>query len=342
MKTRITIRDIAAQAGVHFSTVARALRNDSRLTAETRQRIQGLAETLGYSPDPAVTALAAYRSDRIRDSYSGTVIWLTTHQTRDNWRRVPDFVSLHRAAEARANALGYTLEVVCLPDLGSSAERATRTLTARGIAGILVPPSHANRIRIRLDWSRFCAISLSYTISYPKLHLATNHQYRSMSILMRRLRRLGYRRMALVLVSDERVDHNWLAGFLVEQRRLRPADRIPDFNSARCSEEEIGQWLAVHRPDVVISQDRRVRKVMEDLGWKIPGDIGLAYPDCQPGSDVSGITQNFQKVGEVAFDHLVGMLHRGERGIPAIPIRLLVEGTWVEGSTVRRVNSGAR
>jgi hypothetical protein len=28
------------------------------------------------------------------------------------------------------------------------------------------------------------------------------------------------------------------------------------------------------------------------------------------------------------------MLHRNERGIPAIPYRLMVEGTWREGKTL--------
>jgi hypothetical protein len=36
----------------------------------------------------------------------------------------------------------------------------------------------------------------------------------------------------------------------------------------------------------------------------------------------------------MAVDFLVDMLHRNERGIPAIPYRLMVEGSWCEGKTV--------
>jgi hypothetical protein len=32
---------------------------------------------------------------------------------------------------------------------------------------------------------------------------------------------------------------------------------------------------------------------------------------------------------------MVDMLHRGEKGIPKIPLCTLVEGTWVEGPTIR-------
>jgi LacI family transcriptional regulator len=58
---RIGVRDIAKLAGVHFTTVGLALRDSPRLPRSTRLKIQQIAATLGYRPDPRLTVLNAYR-----------------------------------------------------------------------------------------------------------------------------------------------------------------------------------------------------------------------------------------------------------------------------------------
>ncbi len=62
MPRRITIRDIAERAGVHYSTVSLALRNSPRLRPEICARIRAIADELNYLPDPAMAALSAYRN----------------------------------------------------------------------------------------------------------------------------------------------------------------------------------------------------------------------------------------------------------------------------------------
>jgi LacI family transcriptional regulator len=46
--------------------------------------------------------------------------------------------------------------------------------------------------------------------------------------------------------------------------------------------------------------------------------------------------KNSFQIGVMAIDLLVDMLHRNERGIPARPYLLMVEGSWVEGNTLRK------
>ena len=59
-----------------------------------------------------------------------------------------------------------------------------------------------------------------------------------------------------------------------------------------------------------------------------------ASPD-QSGK-IAGIYQNSPTIGRVAVDFLVGMVQRNERGIPSLPHTILVDGTWVDGDTVRK------
>lgn len=53
-----TIYEVARRAGVATSTVSRALRNDPRISAGTRQRVLDAAEELNYVPRAAAQALA--------------------------------------------------------------------------------------------------------------------------------------------------------------------------------------------------------------------------------------------------------------------------------------------
>lgn len=63
---RVTLKQVAAKAGVHVSTAWRALKNDTYVDAAKRARIRAVAKELGYTPDPMLTALSHYRGGRIR------------------------------------------------------------------------------------------------------------------------------------------------------------------------------------------------------------------------------------------------------------------------------------
>lgn len=54
---RVTVAEIAREAGVSLSTVSLALRGRGNLPVETRQRIQEIARELGYLPRPALRQL---------------------------------------------------------------------------------------------------------------------------------------------------------------------------------------------------------------------------------------------------------------------------------------------
>ncbi|MFT8872401.1 MAG: LacI family DNA-binding transcriptional regulator [Sporolactobacillus sp.] len=47
----LTIRDIATKAGVSVSTASRALNNNPRISEHTRQRVQDIANSVGYLPN---------------------------------------------------------------------------------------------------------------------------------------------------------------------------------------------------------------------------------------------------------------------------------------------------
>ena len=52
MVSRVSIRDVAREAGVSVTTVSHALNGKGRLNPETRERVREIADRLGYRPNP--------------------------------------------------------------------------------------------------------------------------------------------------------------------------------------------------------------------------------------------------------------------------------------------------
>jgi DNA-binding LacI/PurR family transcriptional regulator len=63
--SRVSIRDVAREAGVSVTTVSHALNGKGRLNPETRERVREIADRLGYRPNPAARSLVSGRTGLI-------------------------------------------------------------------------------------------------------------------------------------------------------------------------------------------------------------------------------------------------------------------------------------
>src|SRR5215210_7018028 len=93
----VTLHDVAREAGVAVSTVSRALSDPDRVNVRTRERVQAVAQELGYRPNRLAQALP-------------------TGRTRMLAVLVPDITNPHnfglvRGAEAQARAAGSMLVI---------------------------------------------------------------------------------------------------------------------------------------------------------------------------------------------------------------------------------------
>ncbi|HEY8966955.1 MAG TPA: LacI family DNA-binding transcriptional regulator [Candidatus Methylacidiphilales bacterium] len=340
---RVTLRDVALEAGVHLATVSRALRNDKRLAPATIAKIRATAGRMGYVPDPMLSGLAAYRSLKGKPSFQSTLAWITNHFTRDGWRK--DFDLYYQGASERAARLGYRLEAFWLRERGMTGKRMTQILRTRNISGLIVAPQPRTKMRIRLSWEFFSAVAMGYTLAWPRLHLVTNDQFDAMSQIVRQLRAHGYRRIGLAMHSryDARINHGWTGAFLAARELWPEREQLPIFSYSRFDPELFAQWLRAHRPEAVVGEGWLGGEIRK-LGYDIPGDIGLATygrPASEEMADYSGADENFVLTGARAVDLVVGMIHLGERGIPQVPQRLLTEGVWRDGTTLRFVHRDA-
>lgn len=338
---RPTIRDVAEAAGCHYSTVSLALHGHPRIPEKTKARIREAAERLGYRPDAALAALCAYRTMK-RPVHEQTVIaWLTNYQTAALWKSSACNCDYFEGASSRATERGYHLESFWLGAPGMTSERMSKILWARGIQGVLLPPQE-RLTTLDLAWENLSAVTFGYTLVRPRLHLVSNHEYRTMGALITELIQRGYQRIGLVDLRDhdERVDHNWLAAYLVEQQRLFQKNRLPSLLLPEWNSNALLDWTKRHRPDVIVTKLPEVLRTLKRAGINVPDDMGVAFHSLDEKiQGLSGMKKNSFQIGVMAVDLLVDMLHRGERGLPERPSLLMVEGAWSEGSTLRQANT---
>lgn len=62
---KVTIKDIAREAGVSVSTVSRAINNSGRIDARTKDKIEQIIKSLDYSPNTAAQSLKTQRTRNI-------------------------------------------------------------------------------------------------------------------------------------------------------------------------------------------------------------------------------------------------------------------------------------
>ena len=338
LQTRPTIRDIARQTGFHYSTVSLALHDHPRIPEATKRVIREAAQGLGYHPDAMLSALCAYRLMKRQPTEQTVIAWITNHRTRSGWRTSACTRDYFEGASHRATERGYRLETFWLSETGMTEQRMSRILWTRGIQGVLLPPQE-HLSTIELDWEDLSAVTFGYTLVHPRLHLVSNHEYRTMGTLFAELEKRYYQRVGLVNLRehDKRVDNNWLAAYLVEQTRLEAEHQLPPLVLEQWNAETFLSWVEHYRPDAIVTRLPEVHRSLKRAGYRVPDDIGVAYHTLDERSRyLSGMKKNSFQIGVMAVDLLIDMLHRNERGIPIRPYLLMVEGSWVEGNTLRK------
>jgi DNA-binding LacI/PurR family transcriptional regulator len=345
---RVSLRTIAAALQISVMTVSRALRAGRNVRPQMRDKVLRMAEQLGYCPDARMLELMAHiRSDK-RRGFTGTLAFLrgcagaglpaqdmTTNREH-----------LH-GAKQRAEEMGYRLLVQDIPFDGAHDERIHRILRARGVTGVILYPPEGLGLDLKFDCSGYSAVVLGTTIARPILHRVTGNERSAVQVCLREAARRGYHRIGLVMHqrADINTDHEFLPAFLTYQFFLPPADLIPvciyrDWSES--SQPNIVAWYNKYCPDLIISTDCDTLRWLRTHGVQVPDRCGFMYlainnDDRKLG--YAGTTQNAEAVGALVVDKVIAQIQRNEQGMPALPVDSFVEASWVEGTTVRALQT---
>ena len=330
MKEWISLKDVAASAGVSSMTVSRALRNDPRVAHETSLRIRQAAEKLGYQSDPVIRQMMGYmRKARVRRRSEIVAFIWPDISTREAAKH-PQLMRLIQGATARAESMGFGLDQFALKDPGLSVRRLESILKNRAVQCVILAPVF-NRAHghLRFDWSRYASVTIGLGLWRPQLHRVHSDHYGSMTLVMRKLARLGHKRIVFIVdkMIHERMHGSWAASFLMHH----PLGVVEGSKMLLISDETQTKSVAkkLHHLGAEV-----LVEAMNDRAWWMeqfrPPDgirlITMAYSEEYP--KVPGLDQRDDLLGAHAFDMVMAQFHRRETGVPENPKVMLCQGSW--------------
>jgi LacI family transcriptional regulator len=334
-----TLRSVAARLGVSVFTVSEALRDSPRVRPSTRERVKAEAALQGYVPNALLGgALSAVRRSR-HQRFRGTLALIHADD-----RDPQHYVVFHRAitdgARARAHELGFATERLWLGESapGLAAARLPGVLRARGISGAVLLPFHRPRDLSDLDLARLAVVQMDHSVLHPRLHTILPDHYVSMTRVLERLAARGYRRIGLCLESrkDERILRKWSAAFHAFMRRTRrPANTLTLIGPA-LERDAFRTWVRATRPDVILGHADEIPRWLGEMKRRVPEDVGFVNLNLtEAARPCAGLDLGPARLGAVAIETVVAMLHRRESGVPEQPQAIALEARWCEGPTLR-------
>src|SRR5947199_5017941 len=124
---RVTLRDVAVQAGVSRATASLVLRGTGRVSDETRERVFATMEELGYVYDRVAASL--------RNQHAGFVGVVITNISN------PFFAELFKGLESELIAAGMVPLLASTGDDRGQQDRVLRMLREHQVAGLALVPA---------------------------------------------------------------------------------------------------------------------------------------------------------------------------------------------------------
>ncbi len=346
---RITLRDVAREAGVSHVTVSRALRNDPTISLARRKGVKRLADKMGYRPDPALAALAAYRFANQSHKIQSALAWVNHWEQPERLRGYREFNNYWLGAMHAAERFGYHLDDLRWTQ-DMPARRFERILLTRNVRGVLIPPHRKPPDWGEFDWGKFSIVRFGLSVRTPDSHLVTSDQLRATVMAIQKISRYGYRRIGMVvgIELDSNIGGNYTGGFFAAQKLFKQDSALslllvdseapaPNEESPKTTaklKQSLQMWMAKHKLDAVLTTDPRVPGLICELGYRIPEDIAVAGTSISDIPVDAGINQNGEMIGRIAVETLISNINLNERGEPVAPCRILIESSWQDGKSL--------
>ena len=334
---RITIRDVAALAGVSVSTVSYVLHDNPLINVETRRRVQDAIATLGYRPNTTARNLKASET---------RLIGYAWHKVQDPVQRnhVLDRF-LYEMAQAAEGKDYHVLTFA--PADAREAEGYTDLIRTSRVDGFVLSDTtyHDPRIRrlqdLRIPFACFGRANPEWEFPY-----ADDDGHRGVGLVVEHLLAQGHSDIAMLswpegnVVGDNRAqgyrDALAAAGLGARAGRLV---RTPNdvAHAAQAAEAVLANRP---RPTAIVCATDiialGVRMYLEGSGLRIGANVAVAGYDDTPVAAALGLTsvhQHIESIAQAVVDLLVGEIG----GRPPAEQHVLVEPRLI----VRASSAGA-
>ncbi|HVX46087.1 MAG TPA: LacI family DNA-binding transcriptional regulator [Mycobacteriales bacterium] len=309
-RTRATLADVAARAGVARGTASKALNGGGQLKPETRRKVLAAAEDLGFVASPLARGLVNGRS---------FAVGLLTSNTLGRFS-IP-------VLQGADDALTSGQMVILLCDARADPVRERhylRTLVARGVDGFIIA---GHRTDPRPSVTALVDVPVVYAYSPsddPADGSIIPDDVHGGRIATEHLIALGRRRICFVGGGE---------GFLASRRRLKGVEEALAAAGLELAAAPLfGRWHEVWGRQaatmlldarrefdaVVCASDQIARGVLEtlrDVGVAVPDEVAVIGFDNREDvvtasrPELTSIDLNLRRVGETAATRLVAMIN---------------------------------
>jgi LacI family transcriptional regulator len=331
-RQRVTIRHVAADAGVSLQTVSRVINEEPNVRPEMKRRVQSSIDKLGYVPSIAAQRLSGSRSYLIlalNDRDRTIADWRERQGT--DWVDQMLLGGMLKSAE-----YGYRLMFELVDTHDDHIERELRgTLAALQPDGVILTPPHSENPQIcglleevGIPFARIGSIRLNGGIALSM------DEEQAAAMATRYLSDLGHRRIGFISgateysLSQRRVD-----GWLREMNRLgfAPAGLLAkgDFTYESGIEATSQLLMLPDRATAIIASNDRMAlaglAVARERGLQVPDELALLSFDNTPvvhftEPTLTAIDQPVAEITALAVEMIIRSLRREE--IPMQPLVL--------------------
>jgi DNA-binding LacI/PurR family transcriptional regulator len=323
-----SVESVAAQAGVSVSTVSRALRSVTGVSAATRKRVQDAADELGYSASPAASRLATGRTMPVGIVVPVLAKWFFGH--------------VIGAATQTLREAGFD---VLLYELATPAQRQRffRAVHLHGRTdGVIIMALQPGREELESLAAQGQAVALLGAQAHGVGSVSVDDVTAGRAAV-RHLLNLGHERIAFIGIRDD--EDSTLGGVPPLQRLMGYRAALAeagqgqdgsleqfDENSVAGGAAAMSRLLVEERAPTAafVASDEMafgVLKVLRQAGLDVPRDFSVLGFDNHELCDVVGLTtmdHEVEEQGQDAARLLLDILQGGSPAVLARPARLVV------------------
>jgi len=343
-----TIKDVARAAGVHYATVSRALRGMQHSQA-TRERVRKAADRLGYTRNPTFFALSG-RHTRAAVSLQRECIAMISNRSPEEgfYKLFPHYRLLAKGVISQAAVLGYECDLLFLDRGRHDSKSLYRYLKRNKIRGLVLAALEPDRRSLELPWDEFCVVKIDSQHIKPAFTFVSVDQFHYTRLAFEKMCDLGYRRIGLVVGSeDERATGDLhTAAFLLARAGtplkdwVNPFYLAPGFGTPQ-ARKALVPWLQQEKPDAVISNWTQIWQLVRPFKGANGQPVATAAM-CMLTHirALAGIVGDLQLVGKRSVTSLASLLQTGQYGTPRIKTNTYIQGKWHDGPSAPSVTAG--
>lgn len=325
-----TMKDVARAAGVHVTTVSKALMAHDSIPKHTRERIKAMARAMGYEKNEVNQALTRIRLGGNQPQVSPRIGLLIDMTLAKNARA---FSELLDGATAQGRFLGHEVLVVGVtPE--TTASTIADFLERNEVRWLIATDGGDPSLLMTLRESGFCPIMVGAPGPVSGMaHIAT-HEMHDLLEAHNRLVMQGYAHIG-VAINGPASPPSFKSGTRILDE-LNPAGCV-SFETREMLANRLTLWADREGLDAILTNDPALPPLLHK---QLPR-LAIASTRIREVTDgwLAGVHLDWFAMGQRAVSFLSSCVRPGKPTADSLgEVRILVPGKWVDGASAPRAS----